>query len=79
MNIGLLWHDSQKPVDLVVPLAAARYEQRFGESPNVCYVNPTVLPDGDRAVDGVLIKSSAQVLKFHYWLGVERGADAPVE
>jgi len=79
INVGLLWHDSQKPVDLVVPLAAARYEARFRQAPNVCYVHPSVLPDGDRAVDGVLIKSSAQVLKFHFWLGVEQGTVAPVE
>lgn len=74
MTIGLLWHDNQHPIDLAVKLAAARYEERFGEKPNVCYVHPTVLPDGDRTVSGVLIKSSSRVLRCHYWIGVEAQA-----
>lgn len=73
MDIGLLWH-SDKPVEQVIPLAAARFAERLGGTPNVCYVHPTVLPDGDRAVDGVLIKSSARVLKNHFWIGVEAQA-----
>jgi hypothetical protein len=74
MNIGLLWHDSQHPVDLAVKLAAARYEERFGEKPNVCYVHPTALPDGDRMVGVMSIKSSSRVLRYHFWIGVEAQA-----
>ena len=70
MDIGLLWHSGQGPAQ-AVPLAAARYAERFGVQPNVCYVHPTALPDGDRAVGGVLIKSSARVLKNHFWVGME--------
>jgi len=69
MQSGLLWHDSQRPIDLVIPLAAARYAERFGNTPNVCFVHPTALPDGEREVGGVRIASSSRVLKFHYWLG----------
>ena len=72
MEMGLLWHDSKQPVDLVVPLAAARYEARFGTPPNVCYVHPTALPDGECEIGGVRIASSARVLKFHFWMGQEQ-------
>jgi hypothetical protein len=70
MDIGLLWH-SVKPVDEALPRAAARFVERLGGAPNVCYVHPTVLPDGDRMVEGVLLKSSSRVLKNHFWIGVE--------
>lgn len=77
MVIGLLWQ-SDKPVEQVIPLASARFAERLGCTPNVCYVHPTLLPDGDRAVDGVLIKSSARVLRQHFWLGIEPEEGSPV-
>ena len=73
MDIGLLWHDGGS-ADLAGTLAQAakRYHDRFGDKPNVCYVHPTLLPDGDRKVNGILVRSSARVLRHHFWLGQEK-------
>lgn len=73
MDVGLLWHDSGTE-DLAWKLtrAAKRYHDRFGDKPNVCYVNPSLLPDGDRKVNGILVRSSPRVLRHHFWLGREK-------
>ncbi len=73
MDIGLLWHDGGS-TDMAGTLAQAakRYRDRFGDKPNVCYVHPTLLPDGDRKVNGILVRSSARVLRHHFWLGQEK-------
>ena len=70
---GLLWHDSGSE-DLAWKLARAvrRYHVRFGNKPNVCYVHPALLPDGDRKVDGIQVRSSSRVLRHHFWLGMEQ-------
>ena len=73
MREGLLWHDSGSE-DLAWKLAKAaqRYRDRFGDKPNVCYVHPTLLPDGDKQVAGMLVRSSSRVLRHHFWLGQEK-------
>lgn len=73
MNIGLLWHDSSSQ-DLARKLAPAaqRYQERFGELPNVCYVHPGQLPDGDRQVGSIWVRPSRQILPHHFWLGLEQ-------
>ena len=70
---GLLWHDSGSE-DLAWKLARAvrRYRARFGNKPNVCYVHPALLPNGDRKVAGVLVRPSSRVLRHHFWLGLEQ-------
>jgi len=70
MQIGLLWNDA-KPPALAVPLAAARYAERFGAPPNTCYVHPAALPDGEVVIGEVRVRTSPRVLKQHYWIGVE--------
>ncbi|MBN2006129.1 MAG: hypothetical protein JXA21_22425 [Anaerolineae bacterium] len=73
MNVGLLWHDSGVE-DLSVKLARAanRYQARFGQRPNVCYVHPALLPNGDAKINNILVKSSRRVLQHHFWLGQEK-------
>ncbi len=46
LEIGLLWYDNGAD-DLggSVARAAARYKERFGVDPNVCYVHPATLPE----------------------------------
>ncbi len=78
METGLLWHDSGSG-DLAWKLAQAakRYQDRFGHKPNVCYVNPALLPEGDRNVNGILVRSSPRVLRNHFWLGREKPEQLP--
>ena len=73
MNVGLLWYDNGSG-DLVgkVTRAAKHYQNRFGEKPNVCYVHPALLPEGDQQVDGIRIHASGRILRHHFWLGLEQ-------
>jgi hypothetical protein len=73
MKIGLLWHDSSaKALSQKVLAAAKRYGERFGQPANMCYVNPQVLSDSDeREVEGILVRSSPQILMHHLWVGRE--------
>ncbi len=45
MKVGLLWYDDDPGRDLAekVGRAARRYRQKFGTSPDICYVHPSTL------------------------------------
>jgi len=72
MKTGLLWYD-RSPDDMrsKVLRAAQRYQQRFGEEPNVCYVNPEALPEGAFVVGNITVRPLGRILKHHFWLGRE--------
>jgi hypothetical protein len=44
-EVGLLWFDDNPKVPLTIKIesAARRYQERFGRSPEVCYVHPKTL------------------------------------
>ncbi|HNT73409.1 MAG TPA: hypothetical protein PKH77_00175 [Anaerolineae bacterium] len=79
MDVGLLWHDNGAE-DLAIKLsrAAARYRARFGQPPNVCYVHPTALPNGDKKIGAIQVRSSPKILRHHLWLGYETGSTSAV-
>ena len=72
MDTGLLWYD-EDPIAQAVAKAAARYEKKMGQAPNVCYVNPATLPDGETQVGGGdgAQPSEARLRPCHYWIGIE--------
>lgn len=85
MQEGLLWFDADPKRDLAekVARAADRYRLKFGRRPNLCYVNPSTL---DRVsaelaatspveLNGVRLVPADNVLKHHFWIGVEEVAE----
>jgi hypothetical protein len=79
MNVGLLWYeDPNQELTLFdkVNRAADCYQSRFGEEPNLCYVNPDMLDNGSDEreepvrCNGVLVVAKSNVLKNHFWIGV---------
>lgn len=73
MQVGLLWYDSgSSELALKVSQAAKRYRERFGADPNVCYVHPATLPDGEQRVGGIVVRTSPRVLQHHLWVGREQ-------
>jgi hypothetical protein len=73
MNIGLLWFDDdpQRSLNEKVAEAAAHYQKRFGRTPTLCYVNPSVLETARQpAIGGIQIAPGRTVLPNHLWLGV---------
>jgi hypothetical protein len=75
MKIGLLWFDNDKGRDLTakVSRAAAHYQSKYGQAPQLCYVNPAALDGSNDSlrVAGVTVMPSRTVLPHHFWLGVK--------
>ena len=74
MNWGLLWLDADKKRDITdkVARAAARFSEKFGQEPTLCYVHPSMI-DGTLQINGIRVEPVHNVLKHHFWIGVEEG------
>jgi hypothetical protein len=71
MKIGMLWFDdSARSLKVRVKEAADYYNEKYGQVPNLCFVNPTMLSDKVKASNGVELKESRTVMPGHFWLGV---------
>ena len=76
MKTGLLWFDDdpRKMLEEKVLRAATYYERKYGQSPDLCFVHPSVFNgNGKRLVKkagGVEIRAGRSVLPDHFWLGV---------
>jgi hypothetical protein len=48
MNIGMLWFDNDNKLELAakVKRAAQYYRSKYGKTPTLCYVHPSMLPNG---------------------------------
>jgi hypothetical protein len=77
MQIGLLWYDDdpRRALEEKVSQAAARYREKFGREPNVCYVHPTVMVHNEAKCGAVRVLAAPGILPHHFWLGVESAAD----
>ena len=66
----LIWYDDtkKKATEEKILEGVERYIERFGETPNVCLVNPAqVVPAA-----GIDVRPTPYVRANNYWLGVER-------
>jgi hypothetical protein len=80
MRTGLLWFDDDPRKDLEekVLRAAAHYEHKYGQSPDLCFVHPNFFngngkhgKNGDVVKAGdVEIRPGNSVLQHHFWLGM---------
>lgn len=68
---GLLWFDNDKkrPVAQKIADAIDRYRQKLGRAPTVCYINEAEAGASD--VGNVKVVAARNVLKWHYFVGVE--------
>ena len=76
MKTGLLWFDDnpRKELEEKVQRAATHYERKYGCSPNLCFVHPSVFGDGKQPVrkaGDVEIRTGRSVLPNHFWLGID--------
>jgi hypothetical protein len=83
MNVGMLWfdNDSKASLDVKVERAAAYYRNKYGKTPTLCFVHPSMLPEVlttsqdevQRKVyttDGIEVRPNRSVLPNHFWIGV---------
>jgi hypothetical protein len=73
MQTGLLWFDDNpaRPVSAKIERAAQRYRERFGCSPNLCYVHPRTLASARDLAVGLQIATAATVQPNSFWIGVK--------
>ena len=65
MDIGMLWFDNDQNMDLQAKIerAARYYHDKYGQTPNLCFVHPGLLPPSPPAeenADPVYLRQSGQ-------------------
>jgi hypothetical protein len=77
MRVGWLWFDNDpgRTVEEKVRRAATRYQARFGQAPNTCYVHPQAIAGEEQQCGAVRVVAARHVLLHHFWLGVERAGN----
>lgn len=80
MNTGMLWFDNDPRIDLLIKVerAAIYFQKKYGRSPTLCYVHPSMVaalsptPDDEGPIKsgGVEIRTNKSVLPNHFWIGV---------
>ncbi len=74
MDIGMLWFDNDPKSDLGTKIsrAAAYYQHKYGESPNLCFVHPSMIPEQKETAGEIEVCSNHSMLPNHFWIGVEQ-------
>ena len=78
MYIGMLWFDNDAKTELnaKVARAAEYYRRKYGKTPNMCYVHPSMLTRNANALekagrtDSVEVRALSTVLPNHFWIGI---------
>ena len=72
MNIGMLWFDNDPKTDLSVKIeqAAKYYQNKYGQAPNHCIVNPSMLAKQKSETSGVKVTFNPTILPNHLWIGI---------
>lgn len=72
MNVGMLWldNDAKRPFDEKIVRAVEYYEQKYGQSPELCCVNPLMLSQ-KKEVGKTEVQPLNTVLPHHFWLGMK--------
>jgi hypothetical protein len=79
MNIGMLWFDNDPKTEInsKIERAASYYRDKYGKSPNLCFVHPTMVgvetPDEPATTTqsgDISVRTSLSVLPNHFWIGV---------
>lgn len=89
MNIGMLWFDNNQntPLPSKIERAAKYYRDKYGHTPDLCFLNPVMVENGSRSAPDILssnkegrfqvgeieIRESPLVLPHHFWLGLRNG------
>ena len=82
----MLWFDNDKQADLdaKVKRAVTYYRKKYGQNPNLCFVNPCMIPTNGNGrkptqnngsslkSSGVEIRESNTLLPNHFWIGINR-------
>jgi hypothetical protein len=80
MNIGMLWFDNDPKTEVSTKIAraASYYHDKYGKSPNLCFVHPSMLgaapqENGNGSLKGgaIEVRTSPTIRPNHFWIGVD--------
>ena len=73
MFTGMMWFDNDPKTALTekVRQAAEYYKNKYGRIPDVCLVNPKMMPEGEAHEGKITVRANRSVLPGHLWIGVE--------
>ena len=73
MNIGMMWLDDNKnrSFEEKVKRAAAYYQQKYGQVPNLCMVSEQSLAEVT-SIDDIKVQPANFVRPFHFWIGIHQ-------
>lgn len=71
METGMLWRDDdqRRTLEEKIERAVHYYKQKYGRTPNMCFVNQTTLAE-DLEIGKLLVKPAKNILPQHFWIGV---------
>ena len=74
MNIGMLWFDNDAKTDLSAKIrrAASYYKEKYGQTPNLCFVHPSMVKATPSPEVGIELRTTRSVLPNHFWLGINQ-------
>ncbi len=72
MEQGMLWFDNNPKTSLVdkVKQAAEHYRHKYGRTPNLCLVNPSMVSDHQADAGKIVIRPNRSILRGHLWIGL---------
>jgi hypothetical protein len=80
MNIGMLWFDNDPKTEVSAKIAraASYYRDKYGKTPNLCFVHPSMLGatpqgNGNGSFKGgpIEVRTSPTIRPNHFWIGVD--------
>lgn len=72
MHTGMLWFDnSSATLQAKLQKAVDYYKKKYGRSPDLCLVHPTMLENNGFEIQGLTVRPYRPVLKGHIWIGIE--------
>ena len=73
MESGIMWLDNDEKVEITIKLnnAAKYYFNRYGCRPDICFVHPSMLPEGLSLYNGIRLIASSAIIPFHFWIGIQ--------
>ena len=72
LKIGLLWYDDdpRRDLDQKITDAVQRFVEKFGVTPDLCYVHPSTASQEVEEVGTVQLKTVPYVLPNHFLIGL---------
>ena len=69
----MMWFDNDKKTSLAIKVktAAAYYHKKYGKNPDLCIVNPKMMPEKSPETGKIIIRPYLPILPDHLWFGID--------